>query len=131
MEGRIFFFKINKRDFTYIREMRVFTFSWNEHIKIALNEQPLFLKVDQSQPQPNCKTKPFWVQGIWLVSHGHTLADFAIGDLHLATIATLHLRVLHRIKKKILKTDFYFLLTWAQKNIYYDLVSMATLLDGI
>ena len=46
-----------------------------------------FLKVDQCQPQPNCKTKTFRVQGIQL---DHNIADFAIGALHLATIMVLY-----------------------------------------
>ena len=49
-----------------------------------------FLKVDQCQPRPNCKTKIFRVQGIRLVLIGHNIADFAIGALRLATIMVLY-----------------------------------------
>ena len=35
---------------------------------------------------------------IQLVQNGHTLAGFAIGALCLATMAILHLRVLHKTK---------------------------------
>jgi hypothetical protein len=45
------------------------------------------LKLDQCQPRPNRKTQPFWVQGIHIVPNCHTLAGFAIGALHLVTMA--------------------------------------------
>ena len=37
-------------------------------------------------------------QNSWLVSHGHTLACFAIGVIHLATMATLQSRALQKSK---------------------------------
>ena len=52
--------------------------------------------MDQCQPRPNRETQPLWVQGIWIVPNGHTLADFDIGALCLATMAALHLRALHK-----------------------------------
>ena len=51
------------------------------------------LNLSQCQPWPNFETKPLWVQGIRIVPNG-----FAIGALHLATMATLHLRALHKTK---------------------------------
>ena len=54
--------------------------------------------MDQCQPRPNRETQPLWVQGIWLVPNGHTLAGFTISAFHLATMATLHLRALHKTK---------------------------------
>ena len=57
-----------------------------------------FLKLYQCQPQPNRKTLPLWVQGIRIVPNCHNLAGFAIGTLHLAAMATLHLKALHKTK---------------------------------
>ena len=39
-----------------------------------------FLKVNQSHnpPQPNQKTKPFWVKGVRVVPNGNTLEGFTI-----------------------------------------------------
>ena len=54
-------------------------------------------------------------QGGLHVPNGYTLAGFTIGALHLATMATLHFRALHKTIKK--------------KNIRYDLVLVATCLN--
>jgi hypothetical protein len=71
--------------------------------------------MDQCQPRPNRETQPLWVQGIWLVPNGHTLAGFTIGAFHLATMATLHLRALRKTKNLFLQKDFYLLPTQAKK----------------
>jgi hypothetical protein len=78
-----------------------------------------FLKLDQCQPQPNRKTQPLWVQEIWTVPNYHTLAGFAIGTLHLATMATLEgppFKTTTQNQNLFLTKDFYFLPTQAQKN---------------
>ena len=54
--------------------------------------------MDQCQPLPNYEIRPMWVQGIRIVPNGHTLVVFTIGTLQLATMATLHLRLLHKTK---------------------------------
>ena len=59
---------------------------------LNVNDCFAFLKVNQSHnpPQPNPKTKSFWVKGVRLLPNGHTQAGFFIGTLRLATMATLH-----------------------------------------
>ena len=46
------------------------------------------------------KIQPFWIKVVHLVPNGHTLADFAVGALHLATKAKSnnenHLSVWHK-----------------------------------
>ena len=71
----------------------------------------------QWQLRPNRETQPFWVKGFRLVPNCHTLAGFIIGGaLHLATMATLQLRALHKTKSLFFHSDFNFLSTYAQEN---------------
>ena len=71
------------------------------------------------------------VLGLGLVPNGYTLADFAIDTLCLATMTTLHLRVLHKTNSfsyvVILISCQYRL----KKSIQNNLVSVATCLCGI
>ena len=61
--------------------------------------------MDQYQPQPNHEIQPLWVQEIWIVPNGYTLAGFASGALPLTTItaqrvsSALHLTALRKIKQ--------------------------------
>ena len=45
--------------------------------KFTENLSANFLKMDQCQPQPNCKTQPLLFQGIQIVLNGQTLAGLA------------------------------------------------------
>ena len=65
------------------------------------------------------------------MANGHTLAGFAIGTLRLASMATLQLRARHKTKNLFPKNDFYFLAIQAKKDIYYNFVLMANLLNVI
>ena len=65
---------------------------------------------------PNKSRNPFWVKGFRLVPNGHTLAGFAIGALHLATMAIVQLRALHKTQNMFLYSDFNFLSTLARKD---------------
>ena len=61
--------------------------------------------MDQCQPQPNWETQPLMIQGIQIVPNGQNLAGFAIGALRLATMATLHLRALQKIKTLLMSVS--------------------------
>ena len=65
------------------------------------------------------------------MANGHTLAGFAIGTLRLASMATLQLRARHKTKNLFPKNDFYFLAIQAKKDIYYNLVFIATLFSKL
>ena len=77
-------------------------------IKYSLNSH-FFLKVMQCQPQTNHKTQPLWVKEVQISPNSHTLVGFAFGFLHLATMATLHLRFLYQI--------FFLSLCWQDTQI--------------
>ena len=72
----------------------------------------------QCQPRPKHKDQPFWVKWVWLVPNSHTLAGFAFGALQLATMATLHLRALHKIKNLSLEGIFISCQLRLKINIY-------------
>ena len=58
---------------------------------------------------PHHKTQPLWVKEVQIVPNSHTLVGFAFGFLHLATMATLHLRFLYQI--------FFLSLCWQDTQI--------------
>ena len=97
---------------------------------IDINSQ-FFLKMDQCQPQPNCKTQPLWVWGIRIVPNVHTLVGFAIGALGLATMTTLHLRALHKTKTCSLEGIFISCQPRLKKTIYYNCIILVTLLNVV
>ena len=62
-----------------------------------------------------------------VLGQGHTLAGFAIGALRLATMATLHLRALHKINICSCIAILISCQPRVKKNIYYNLVWVVTL----
>ena len=77
-------------------------------IKYSLNSQ--FFFESDAMPTPNkSQTQPLWVKEVQIVPNRHTLVGFAFGFLHLATIATLHLRFLYQI--------FFLSLCWQDTQI--------------
>ena len=95
---------------------------------IILVEKTLTASFFESGPMP---TQPLWVQGIRIVPNGHILVGFAIGALRLATMATLHLRALHKTKTCSSERIFISYQHRLKRPIYYKLVFMAALLNVI
>ena len=76
--------------------------------------------------QTNRKTRPFWVQGIRLVPDSLTLAVFVVDTIRFAP--WLNFRPLYKIKTFSTKGIFISCQPRLKLIIYYDLVSMVTLL---
>ena len=78
----------------------------------------VFLKLVHAEYQVNHKTQPIWVKVVHLVPNVQILAGHAVGAIHLAPTATLHLDTVLKTKYLFPHWIFYFLLKIRPKFRY-------------